>query len=195
MGRVRFDSLVFSRYVASCWIVAYHYYTPNGGGIYQWAGIDVSESEKRSAIRIFRFQHEYNKAQKARTELHRPERRRAAEARSKRSKLWLARVIHIGLRASLLAHCLGADRNLTWDVPWDWGDDSEDGDSQLCVDDDASGAQRQRLERGVSLASLDDRRRKCDKIKEKEKWRNERRQEYIAAAKVIAQWSFCCVYL
>ena len=45
------------------------------------------------------------------------------------------------------------------------------------------------------MASLDDRRRKCDKIKEKEKWRNERRQEYIAAAKVIAQWSFCCVYL
>jgi len=135
-----------------------------------------------------RLQHEYNKAQKARTELHRPERRRAAEARSKRSKLWLARVIHIGLRASLLAHCLGADRNLTWDVPWDWGDDSEDGDSQLCVDDDADGAHHQRLERRVSSASFDDRRRKHDKIKGKEKWRNERMQEYIAAAKVIAQW-------
>jgi hypothetical protein len=130
-----------------------------------------------------------------RFELHRPERRRAAEARSKRSKLWLARVIHIGLRASLLAHCLGADRNLTWDVPWDWGDDSEDGDSRLCVDDDADGAHQQRQERRVSSASFDDRRRKHDKIKGKEKWRNERMQEYIAAAKVIAQWSFCCVYL
>ena len=55
MGRVRFDALVFSRYAASCWIVAYHYYTPAGGGVYQWAGVDVSATQKHTAIRVFRF--------------------------------------------------------------------------------------------------------------------------------------------
>lgn len=55
MGRVRFDALVFSRYVASCWIVCYHYWGAGGGGRSAFAGVSASPHLLRQLCRVFRF--------------------------------------------------------------------------------------------------------------------------------------------
>ncbi|KAJ8609814.1 hypothetical protein CTAYLR_007187 [Chrysophaeum taylorii] len=51
----RFDGLVFSRYVASCWIVAYHFYGQLNVGDPQpqTAGVKLSDGDERLVLRVF----------------------------------------------------------------------------------------------------------------------------------------------
>ena len=140
-----------------------------------------------------RLQHEHKKAQKARAELHRPERRRVAEARADRQRLWLARIVQV-IRASILGAKLRANRDLPWGTAWDWDDDSESKDrSSRCGDARCGSASHDKCtERRASSASLDDRKGKPTLSKEKR--RQERMQEYVKAASVIAQWFIAIKY-
>lgn len=55
MGRIRFDGLVFSRYVASCWIVAYHYWPSGSGGVAGMAGVTANDAVKDKFLDVCRF--------------------------------------------------------------------------------------------------------------------------------------------
>ena len=55
MGRARFDALGFSRYAASCWIVAFHYYAAGRSLRSHWAGLGAGVDAKATLVRLFNF--------------------------------------------------------------------------------------------------------------------------------------------
>lgn len=137
---------------------------------------------------------EFERAMRARAELSRPERRKAAEEEAERCRHILSMIVHLGIRTYLMQEKLEADRKLMWGDEWEWNN-AKKKDEEAVQQENQDSMMSTWIERRGSISSIEDQRRLEDeKTKEKDKRRTERIQEYIAAATIIRRWFVAIKY-